>query len=158
MYKNKIESFDKLFDIVQKLKNENKKIVFANGCFDLLHPGHIDYLNSSKILGDILIVAINSDSSIKKIKGNNRPIFNENERAFLISSLESVDYVIIFEQQTPLFLIKNLLPDVLVKGDDWELKDVVGAKFVIENVGTVERFPHIYNFSTTKIIEKIRNI
>ena len=115
---NELKSLEEIKSIRKKLKSENKKVVFTNGCFDLIHAGHIDYLSKAKAMGDILIVGLNSDASIKRIKGDKRPILNEDERAFIISSLKPVDYVVIFEEDTPHETIKKIIPDVLIKGAD----------------------------------------
>ncbi len=138
-----------------RLKYEKKKIVFTNGCFDIMHPGHTAYLESAKSLGDILIVGLNSDVSVKSIKGSKRPINDENSRASILLSLRAVDYVCLFNEPTPIEIIKIVKPDVLVKGGDWETKDIVGADFVKSYNGNVVTIPIVRNISTTKIIEKI---
>ncbi|MEW6170093.1 MAG: D-glycero-beta-D-manno-heptose 1-phosphate adenylyltransferase [Candidatus Omnitrophota bacterium] len=154
--KNKIiASHNKLKKVIHTLKKRNKKIVFTNGCFDLLHRGHIKYLAKAKQLGDYLIVAINSDESVKRIKGENRPLTNQKDRAEILSSLEMVDFVTIFGDSTPLRLIKFLKPDVLVKGADWKQKDIVGANFVKNYGGKVKRILYLKGFSTTNLIAKI---
>lgn len=142
---------EKLKRLVKKLREEGKKIVFTNGCFDILHAGHVDYLEKAKSFGDVLIVGLNSDSSIKKIKGDKRPINDENLRARVLVSLKAVDFVFIFEEETPLEVIKVVKPDVLVKGADWKLEEIVGREFAKK----VERIPFSYDISTTKIIEKV---
>ncbi|MCX8033864.1 MAG: D-glycero-beta-D-manno-heptose 1-phosphate adenylyltransferase [Thermodesulfovibrio sp.] len=143
---NQIELKKKL----KKLKKEGKKIVFTNGCFDIIHTGHVRYLRESKRLGDILVVGLNSDISVKKIKPL-RPINSENERAEVLASLEMVDFVTLFDEETPYNLIKLLQPDVLVKGGDWKIDEIVGADLVKE----VYSLPYSEGFSTTGIIEKI---
>lgn len=135
---------------LKNLKNQGKKIVFTNGCFDIIHAGHIRYLKEAKNLGDILIVGLNSDNSVKKIKPL-RPINSQEERAEVLAALEMVDFVTLFEEDTPYNLIKSLEPDVLVKGGDWKIKDIVGAELVKE----VYSLPYVEGISTTKIIEKI---
>ncbi len=150
-----VKSIDELIKIRKELKKQNKKVVFTNGCFDIIHAGHVDYLNKAKALGDILIVAVNSDSSIKKIKGDKRPIVSQNERAFIISNLKAVDFVTIFEEETPYEVIKKLIPDVLVKGEDWSIDNIVGRDIVIENGGKVETIQFVNFQSTTNIINTI---
>mgnify|MGYP006099258795 FL=1 len=137
-------------------KKSNKKVVFTNGCFDILHPGHIHLLRKAKLLGDILIVGLNSDKSVKILKGNNRPINKELDRIKLLSSLRYIDYVTVFNEETPLNLIKQIIPNVLVKGSDYDSKNVVGAEFVIENGGTVEIIKLKKDFSTTKLINNFK--
>ncbi|MCB0725004.1 MAG: D-glycero-beta-D-manno-heptose 1-phosphate adenylyltransferase [Ignavibacteriae bacterium] len=139
----------------KKLKDENKKLVFTNGCFDILHRGHVEYLNQAKDLGDLLIIGLNSDDSVKRLKGQDRPINNENDRAFLLDNLKSVDYVIVFNEDTPYNLIKEIIPDFLVKGGDWKEEDIVGYDIVKENGGEVKSLNYVNNYSTTGLIEKI---
>lgn len=153
--KNKIVDLDTLLKIRERAKREGKKIIFTNGCFDILHRGHIEYLEEAKKLGDILIVGLNSDESVKKIKGEKSPIVPEEDRAFVLSALGCVDYVCIFDQETPEQLIKNLVPDVLVKGGDWEKENVVGKEFVEESGGEVFTIEEIEGKSTKKIIQTI---
>lgn len=141
--------------IREKLRSENKKIVFSNGCFDILHKGHASYLSKAKSLGDVLVVGINSDTSVKKLKGETRPVNNENDRAFLLDNLKSVDYVIIFKEETPYELIKKIVPDFLVKGGDWKEEDIVGSDIVKANGGKVLSLPYIENYSTTNILNKL---
>ena len=145
----KIKSLD---EICQILKNSDKKIVFTNGCFDILHAGHIKYLNKAKKLGDILIVGLNSDSSVKRLKGKTRPINSQDSRALLLSALEFVDFVVIFDEDTPLNLIEKIRPDILVKGADYTGKEVVGSNIAKEVV--LVDFED--GFSTTNIINKIK--
>ncbi|MDB5223502.1 MAG: D-beta-D-heptose 1-phosphate adenosyltransferase [Chitinophagaceae bacterium] len=134
-----------------------KKIVFTNGVFDILHHGHIQILSEAATYADVLIVGVNSDASVKRLKGNSRPINGEASRAFILSALLMVDAVIIFEEDTPLELIKLIKPDVLVKGGDYTLDTIVGAKEVIANGGEVKIIPLEEGFSTTAIIKKIKN-
>ena len=124
-------------EIINRIKAERKKIVFTNGCFDLLHVGHIRYLTQAKKLGDFLIIGLNSDSSVKELKGEDRPINSFEDRATLLSAIESVDLVIMFEEQTPENLIKDIVPDILVKGGDYNIEDIVGYQTVIQNGGQV---------------------
>lgn len=142
--------------IRNKIKSENKKIVFTNGCFDILHKGHVTYLNQAKSLGDVLVIGVNSDNSIRKLKGEGRPVTNENDRAFLLDNLRSVDYAIVFDEETPYNLIKEILPDYLVKGGDWKEDDIVGSDIVKENGGKVMSLKYIDNYSTTKILNQIK--
>lgn len=135
-----------------------KKIVFTNGCFDILHAGHIHYLKEAKKLGDFLLVALNSDESVKKIKGDKRPLVSEKNRMIVMEALYFVDFVTLFNEETPYDLIKMILPDVLVKGGDWDIEKIVGKDIVERNGGTVLNIPFKDGFSTTSIIEKIREI
>ncbi len=150
-----IQSLSELKSICKELKAEGKKIVFTNGCFDLIHAGHVDYLSKSKAMGDLLIVGLNSDDSVRRLKGKMRPILKEKERAFILSNLKPVDYVIFFDEDTPQKLIEELLPDILVKGSDWASDEIVGADEVIENGGEVKTIEFVNDQSTSKIIQKI---
>lgn len=152
MEPKKIKKLNELKKIVKNLKNAGKKIVFTNGCFDIIHIGHIHYLKEAKKLGDILIVAINSDKSVHTIKGRNRPIIPENERAEILSAFMMVDYVIIFSEKDPIKIISELLPDVLVKGGDWRIDEVLGKDIVERNKGRVVTIPTVKNRSTTDLI------
>ena len=138
------------------LKNRHKKIVFSNGCFDILHSGHIMYLNEAKAQGDYLIVGLNSDSSIKKLKGSDRPINNEEDRKYLLENLKAVDCVEIFSEDTPYELIKIIMPNILVKGGDWQISEIVGSDIVLKKGGEVKSLSFEEGKSTTNIIEKIR--
>ena len=135
-----------------------EKIVFTNGCFDIIHPGHIDLLERARKLGTKLIVGINSDKSVKAIKGADRPILSEFERKAILEGLKAVDEVRIFDENTPENLIKSIKPQVLVKGGDWQMKEIIGADFVLENGGEVFSLPLIDGFSTSKIVEKINKM
>ncbi len=139
----------------EKFKEENKKVVFTNGVFDIIHSGHIDYLIKAKALGDILIVGLNSDSSVKRIKGEKRPIINQSDRAFVLSNLKPVDYVVLFEEDTPLEIIKAIVPDVLVKGADWSLDKIVGSDVVLNNGGEVKNISFVNDQSTSRIVDLI---
>lgn len=152
----KIYSREKLKKKIDTLRDKGKKIVFTNGCFDILHVGHTRYLIEAKKHGDILVLGLNSDESVRALKGDKRPLVPENERADVVASLESVDYVTIFHELTPLELIEYLRPHVLVKGGDWKEKDVVGRKSVKEWGGKVVIVPEIKGSSTTNIIEKMK--
>jgi D-glycero-beta-D-manno-heptose 1-phosphate adenylyltransferase len=132
-------------------KAMNQKMVFTNGCFDILHPGHIQTLAQAAELGDVLIVGLNSDHSVKQLKGEHRPIMNESSRALLLASLQVVSAVVIFNETTPQKLIETITPDVLVKGGDYEIKDIVGADWVQQHGGLVQTIPLLEGFSTTNI-------
>ena len=140
---------------INNLKVEKKKIVFTNGCFDLLHVGHIRYLSNAKKLGDFLIVGLNSDESVKILKGQNRPINQFEDRAMLLLALRSVDLVIMFEEQTPENLINKIVPDVLVKGGDYDIEDIAGYHTVIKNGGKVKTLDFYKGYSSTNYIKKI---
>ncbi|HXG92784.1 MAG TPA: D-glycero-beta-D-manno-heptose 1-phosphate adenylyltransferase [Blastocatellia bacterium] len=139
----------------ERLRREGKRVVFTNGCFDLLHPGHVRYLTQARALGDALIVALNSDRSVRALKGEGRPILNESERAEVIAALEAVDYVTVFDEETPRELIAALLPDVLVKGGDWPVEQIVGREEVRAAGGEVLSLPFVEGSSTSEIIERI---
>ena len=156
--KNKIKRLPELAKTIAALKKRGKRIVFTNGCFDLLHLGHVKYLEAARKKGDILIVAINSDASVRRIKGNDRPITDEKHRVGVIAALESVDFVLLFGEDTPLKVIKALKPDILVKGSDWKKKDIVGASFVSSYGGRVSTIRSSQGYSTTAIINKIAKI
>ena len=133
-----------------------QKVVFTNGCFDVLHFGHVHYLLEAKKLGDILVVGLNSDNSVRRLKGPARPINGENERAFVLAALSFVDYITVFEEDTPLNLIKIVQPDVLVKGGDYALDQIVGADFVSQNGGIVTTIPFVEGYSSSRIIEQLK--
>ena len=138
-----------------KIKSESKKVVFTNGVFDVIHSGHVDYLIKAKNLGDVLIVGLNSDESVSRIKGHKRPILNQEERTFILSNLKPVDYVIIFEEDTPEKLISEIIPDILVKGADWAVDKIVGKDIVEKNGGKVMNIEFVNKQSTSKIIDLI---
>mgnify|MGYP001602823337 CR=1 FL=1 len=142
--------------MVVHLRRQGKKIIFTNGCFDILHSGHIQYLEKAKKNGGILIVGLNSDASVRKIKGKARPVFPQKDRARLLSSLSCVDFIVIFNEPTPLTLIRSLKPDVLVKGADWQGKEVVGAELVKSWNGKVKLIPYLKGYSTSQIISRIK--
>lgn len=148
-------TLEDLVPIRNALRGERKRVVFTNGCFDLLHRGHVEFLNRARSFGDVLIVGLNSDESMRRIKGKDRPIVPEEDRAFIISNLAVVDYVSIFEEDTPLSMITALLPDVLVKGADWGVAEIVGREVVESSGGLVASIPLVPNRSTTDILEKI---
>ena len=143
-------------EIINRIKAKRKKIVFTNGCFDLLHVGHIRYLAQAKRLGDFLIIGLNSDSSVKELKGEDRPINSFEDRASLLSAIESVDLVVMFEEQTPENLIKDIVPDILVKGGDYNIKDIVGYQTVMQNGGQVKTLSFYDGYSSTNYINKIK--
>jgi D-glycero-beta-D-manno-heptose 1-phosphate adenylyltransferase len=136
---------------------QNKKVIFTNGCFDLLHVGHVRYLKEAKSLGQILVLGLNSDASVRKLKGENRPLQNEQDRSEILAALECVDYVVIFSEDTPERLIQSVRPDVLVKGGDWKVENIVGGSFVQSYGGAVKSLPFVQGRSTSKIVEKILN-
>lgn len=144
-----------MIDERERLRLAGKSVVFTNGCFDLLHPGHVRYLAEARTLGNSLIVAVNSDRTTRALKGEGRPILNEQERAEVISALEAVDYVIIFDDETPRDLIADLVPDVLVKGGDWPIDEIVGREEVEAAGGRVLSLPYVEGSSTTDIIDRI---
>ncbi len=152
---NKIYKLSELKLIVNQWKMLSKKVVFTNGCFDIIHRGHNTYLLEAAELGNKLIVAVNSDESVRKLKGSNRPIVDEYSRAFNLASHTYIDAVIIFDEDTPLNLINELQPDVLIKGGDYTLETIVGAKEVLSYGGQVEIIPFLEGYSTTNVIEKI---
>lgn len=135
---------------------KNKKVVFTNGCFDILHRGHISYLNEAKSLGDILVIGLNSDASVKRLKGENRPINNEADRSFMLANLKSVDCVFVFEEDTPYELIKKIKPDILVKGGDWKPDQIVGHDIVAALGGKTLSLNFEDGYSTTNLIQKVQ--
>jgi D-beta-D-heptose 7-phosphate kinase/D-beta-D-heptose 1-phosphate adenosyltransferase len=152
---DKIKTLEQLRYIVKALRQEGEKVVFTNGCYDLIHVGHVRLLQQAKHLGDRLIVAINSDSSVKALKGQNKPLVSQEERAEVLAALASVDFVVIFNELDPLHIITELQPDVLVKGGDWTVGTIIGKDVVEQAGGTVISLPFVEGFSTTKIIERI---
>jgi len=155
LLERKIQDSKRLKGLVLSLRARRKKIVFTNGCFDLLHYGHVKYLEDARKKGDILIVGINSDSSVKRIKGPKRPVVNETDRLRLVASLESVDYVVLFKEETPLKIINLIKPDVLVKGADWDENNIVGKDIVLSRGGSVSTIKFSKGYSTTNLIKKI---
>jgi rfaE bifunctional protein nucleotidyltransferase chain/domain len=150
-----ILSRNDLVPIRHQLRKAGKRVVFTNGCFDILHRGHVDYLSKARAQGDVLIVGINTDSSVKRLKGSGRPIVDEIDRAAVIAALADVDYVCLFDEDTPYELIRALVPDILVKGADWALNDIVGKDIVESAGGSVHTIEFLPNRSTSKIIQKI---
>lgn len=155
--KDKIYALDDLKLQVQIWKSEGLKIVFTNGCFDIVHLGHVDYLEKSRQAGDKLIIGLNSDDSVSRNKGKSRPIISEHSRLRVLASLMFVDAVVLFDEDTPYELIAALKPDILVKGNDWSINNIVGADIVIANGGKVATIDLVPGFSTTNIVEKIKN-
>jgi D-beta-D-heptose 7-phosphate kinase/D-beta-D-heptose 1-phosphate adenosyltransferase len=152
---------NEMMHIIQAIKAEQekgKKIVFTNGCFDILHRGHVTYLNQARDMGDLLIVGINSDESVKRLKGPERPVNMLEDRAYVLSALKSVDYVIPFEEDTPLNLINLIMPDILVKGGDYTIDRIVGAQEVLAHGGRVEIIPFVPGKSTSAIIDTIKTL
>ncbi len=152
-----IKSRKEIKEIRTQLKREGKKVVFTNGCFDLIHSGHVDYLIKAKEMGDVLILGLNTDSSVKRIKGDKRPILKQDERAFILSNLKPVDYVTFFEEDTPAEIINDLIPDVLVKGADWAIDKIVGRQVVEVNGGEVQTIQFVNDQSTSNIIKIIKD-
>ncbi|MDY6855621.1 MAG: D-glycero-beta-D-manno-heptose 1-phosphate adenylyltransferase [Thermodesulfobacteriota bacterium] len=156
--KKRIKSKEELKEEIENLKREGKRVVFTNGCFDLIHVGHTRYLEEAKKLGDILIVAVNSDRSVKEIKGKTRPIIPQDERAEVLCALNFVDYVVLFDEPDPFRIISYLRPDLLVKGGDWDEDKIIGRDIVEASGGKVVRIPEIKGASTTDIIKRIFEI
>jgi rfaE bifunctional protein nucleotidyltransferase chain/domain len=155
---NKILERNELREKMEELRNNGKKIAFTNGCFDILHVGHVRYLREARKTADVLVLALNSDSSVRSIKGEKRPLMNEKERAEILAALEFVDFVTIFAELTPLELINYLKPDILIKGGDWPEEKVVGREEVKKWGGRVAIIPEIEGKSTTNIVEKIKTL
>lgn len=152
--KSKIKSLSQLKKVLNKSR-KREKIVFTNGCFDLIHLGHVRYLNKAKSFGDVLIVGVNSDSSLRRLKGMGRPVVSGLDRAEIVAALGCVDYVVIFNESTPDKLIKNIRPDILVKGSDYKVKEIVGNDTVLGYGGKVKRIPLLRSRSTTRLLKKI---
>ena len=155
--RSKVVKLDDLLKKVADHRKNGEKIVFTNGCFDILHVGHVRYLAAARNEGDILVVGLNSDRSTRKIKGEQRPIVQQDQRAEILASLCCVDYITIFNEQNPLALIRSIRPDILVKGDDWPEKEIVGGDIVKADGGEVVRVPVVPNISTTSILKRIIN-
>ena len=156
-YRKKVKDLISVKKEIEALKVQGKRIVFTNGCFDLLHPGHTRYLYAARQLGDYLVVAVNTDLSVKAVKGADRPIQSQDERAELVAALSFVDAVVLFDEDNPLTLIQQLVPDVLVKGGDWTEDRIIGADVVRKAGGVVKSLPFVTGYSTTALIEKIGN-
>ena len=153
----KTKTLSGLKKALRKHRARHKKIVFTNGCFDILHAGHVAYLEKAKSLGDILIIGLNSDSSVRKLKGKSRPVVSQKNRARVLSAISCVDYVIIFNATTPFKLIKEIRPDILVKGGDWKVRNIVGSDFVRSYGGSVKSLSYIKGLSTRSLISKIKS-
>jgi len=151
---NKIVTIPQLEERLKARKGE--KVVFTNGCFDLVHRGHVDYLSRARDLGDLLVLGLNSDASVRRLKGPERPIVDEQSRALLLAAFSFVDYVVLFDEDTPLNLIQHVQPDVLVKGGDYKVEDIVGYDVVMAKGGEVVTIDFVEGFSTTRIVEKLR--
>ncbi|MEA5139559.1 D-glycero-beta-D-manno-heptose 1-phosphate adenylyltransferase [Arcicella rigui] len=158
MTENKIVSLGEAIERVKAWQSKGEKIVFTNGCFDIVHLGHIDYLEKARNLGNRLVLGLNTDASVKRLKGESRPVVNEYARARMMSAFEFVDAVVLFDEPTPLTLIEEVKPDILVKGDDYTVETIVGADFVIGKGGEVKTIPLVKGYSTTSLIEKIKQI
>jgi D-beta-D-heptose 7-phosphate kinase/D-beta-D-heptose 1-phosphate adenosyltransferase len=155
---SKLKSLRSLLAALKKEKRSNKKIVFTNGCFDILHVGHIRYLKQAKSLGDRLVIGLNADASVRKLKGPSRPLNSEKDRAEVLSALECVDHIVFFREDTPETLIRAVRPHFLVKGGDWKKKDIVGSEFVESYGGKVLSLQFVKGFSTTGLLEKIQKL
>ncbi len=156
-YRSKIKTIEEAKNDIDRLQSKGKRVVFTNGCFDILHPGHTRYLHAARQLGDHLVVAVNSDRSVRTIKGEGRPILSQDARTELLAALSFVDSVVIFEEDNPLKVIQYLTPNILVKGGDWKEEEIIGADVVKKAGGEVVRIPYISGFSTSDIINKVRD-
>ncbi len=154
---DKIKDLATARDIVLQWKAEGKKVVFTNGCFDILHLGHVDYLEKARSLGDKLVLGLNTDDSVSRFKGPQRPIQDQNSRAHILASLQFIDMVVLFNEDTPKDLISALIPDILVKGSDYLAENIVGADVVKLNGGVVKTIEFVPGYSTTRIVDKIKN-
>ena len=153
--RNKLRTWREISAIREELVSDDKKAVFTNGCFDILHRGHVQYLQAARELGDVLIVGLNNDDSVRRLKGVNRPVNSEIDRAIVLSALQDVDHVVIFTEDTPYKLINTVKPDILVKGGDWKPEDIVGSDIVLQSGGEVLSLDFIKGYSTTKTIEEM---
>ena len=152
----KLKTWAEVAIIIKKLKAAGKKIVFTNGCFDIIHAGHVEYLQEAAELGDVLIIGLNSDKSVKRLKGKSRPINSQIDRAKVLSGLVTISYIVIFGEDTPYMLIDHIKPDVLVKGGDWKPDEIVGADIVLANGGRVRSLSYKEGYSTSSIINKMK--
>jgi len=155
---NKLVSLSQLTRRVKQKRKSGKKVVFTNGCFDILHLGQVRYLQKARALGDVLVVGLNTDASVRALKGRDRPVTHEKDRAAVLAALACVDYVLLFSERTPERLIRALRPDFLVKGGDWKPKDIAGGPFVASYGGRVRSLPFVRGFSTTALLKKIKKI
>ena len=153
---NKIVTLPEALLKINELKGMGKKVVFSNGCFDILHAGHVDYLEKAREKGDFLVVALNTDASVRRIKGEDRPVNNQDSRARVLAGLGCINLVILFDENTPYDLIKIINPDILVKGKDYDISNIVGADIVLQNGGKVETIELTEGLSTTSVIDKIK--
>jgi rfaE bifunctional protein nucleotidyltransferase chain/domain len=158
LLRDKIKVLPELIRIRQQLKTKGRRVVFTNGVFDILHRGHVEYLEKARSLGDVLMVGLNSDESVKKIKGKDRPIMLQEDRAMVLAGLSSVDFICFFEEETPENLIRQLIPDILVKGSDYKIDDIVGREIVEANGGRVVTVDLVPGQSTTSVIEKMMKL
>jgi len=156
MTDSKIKTLDRLHEALASHRQQGEKIVFTNGCFDLLHVGHIRLLQQARALGDLLVLALNSDRSVRKLKGPSRPVQPQNDRAEILAALTCVDYVTLFDEDTPLAVIERLLPDILVKGGDWTVENIVGREVVEGAGGKVVTIAYLEGASTTRLINKVQ--
>jgi rfaE bifunctional protein nucleotidyltransferase chain/domain len=157
MTESKILSREKAAETIKQWQSEGKKIVFTNGCFDIVHLGHIDYLEKARNLGDKLVLGLNTDASVQRLKGETRPVVNEYARARMMSAMSFIDAVTLFDEETPKELIETLYPNILVKGDDYSVENIVGADFVMAHGGEVKTISLVKGYSTSAIIQKIKN-
>lgn len=158
MTQDKICTLEQAINQVEKWQSEGKKIVFTNGCFDIVHLGHIDYLEKARKLGDKLVLGLNTDASVNRLKGPTRPVVNEYARSRMMAAFEFVDTVILFDEPTPLQVIKQVKPDILVKGDDYTVENIVGSDFVLAKGGEVKTISLVEGYSTTSLIQKIKQL
>ena len=158
MQKTKLQNTEAILKIIEKEKSDEKVIVFTNGCFDILHPGHIDYLTKAREMGDLLIIGLNENASIARLKGVDRPINNVVDRITMLSALSCVDYIVTFAEDTPRNLIQELKPDILVKGDDYKIEDIAGTEEVLQYGGKVNLVPLLQGYSTSQFINRIKEL
>lgn len=154
----KIIEIEQLLPKLALARANGQRIVFTNGCFDLMHLGHVTYLEAARNQGDLLVIGLNTDASVSRLKGPQRPIISEQARARVMAALEVVSYVVLFDEDTPLNLIRSVKPDILVKGADYQVSEIVGADFVMASGGKVERIPFVEGYSTSSLIERIQNL
>ncbi len=154
----KIIEIEQLLPKLAIARANGQRIVFTNGCFDLMHLGHVTYLEAARNQGDLLVIGLNTDASVSRLKGPQRPIISEQARARVMAALEVVSYVVLFDEDTPLNLIRSVKPDILVKGADYQVSEIVGADFVMASGGKVERIPFVEGYSTSSLIERIQNL
>jgi D-beta-D-heptose 7-phosphate kinase/D-beta-D-heptose 1-phosphate adenosyltransferase len=158
MKDSKLVDAEAISKTLRSIRDMGLTIVFTNGCFDILHPGHVDYLQQAKDMGDLLVVGVNDDDSISRLKGADRPIHTLEDRTIMLAALQCVDYVVPFSDDTPLSLIQSVRPDILVKGDDYSISEIAGSEDVLSYGGKVELVPLLKGYSTTDIIDRIKNL